>query len=123
MAEYTPRYMPGASQTRTASASITAGNLLIVSGSGTVAPSSGASAAYVGVAGNDAASGAQVTVYSGGVQKIVTGTGGVTAGQTVEASTSGTVVAHTNGTNDGNIVGLALTTATAGNVADIQMER
>jgi hypothetical protein len=115
--------MPGAAQTWTASAAITGGQLLIVSGSGTVAPSSAASASYIGVAGNDAASGAPVTVYTGGVQRIVAGTGGVTAGNTVEAAAGGTVVAHTNGTNDGNIVGLAVTTATATNVAYIQMER
>ena len=123
MAEYTPRYMPGAAQTWTASASISAGQLLVVSGSGTVAPSSAASGAFLGVAGNDAASGGTVTVYTGGVQKIVAGTGGVTAGNTVEAAASGTVVAHTNGTNDSNIVGVAITTATATNVAYIQMER
>ena len=123
MAEVTPRYAPGAAQTWTASAAITGGQLLIVSGSGTVAPASGASAAYIGVAGNDAASGAPVQVYTGGVQRIVAGTGGVTAGQTVEAAAGGTVVTHTNGTNDGNIVGLAVTTATATNVAYIQMER
>jgi hypothetical protein len=122
MAEYTPRYMPGAAQTWVASATITAGQLLVVSGSGTVAPSSAASPAFIGVAGNDAASGANVTVYAGGVQKIVA-TGTVTAAQSVEAATAGTVATHTLGTNDGNIVGVAVTTATAGNVAYIQMER
>lgn len=122
MAEYTPRYMPGAAQTWVASATVTAGQLLIVSGSGTVAPSSAASQAYIGVAGNDAANGANVTVYAGGIQKIVA-TGTVTAGQSVEAATAGTVATHTLGTNDGNIVGLAVTTATAGNAAYIQMER
>lgn len=123
MAEYTPLYMPGAAQTWVASATITAGQLLVISGSGTVAPSSSATESYLGVAGNDAANGANVTVYTGGIQKIVAGTGGVTAGNTVEAATGGTVVAHTNGTNDGRIVGVAVTTATATNVAYIQMER
>jgi hypothetical protein len=93
-----------------------------VSGSGTVAPSSAASASWIGVAGNDAASGATVTVYAGGIQKLVA-TGTVTAAQTVEPATAGTVATHTNGTNDVNIVGVAVTTATAGNVAYIQMER
>lgn len=122
MAEYTPRYMPGAAQTWTASATIAAGNLLIVSGSGTVAPSSAAAATFIGVAGNDAASGAQVTVYTGGIQKLVA-SGTVTAGNTVEPAAAGAVATHTNGTNDGNIVGLAVTTATNGNVAYVQMER
>ena len=96
--------------------------VLIVSGSGTVAPSSAASQAFIGVAANDAANGAPVNVLCGGVQKLVA-TGTVTAGQSVEAATNGTVATHTLGTNDGNIVGLAVTTATAGNVAYIQMER
>lgn len=122
MAEYTPRYMPGAAQTWVASATVTAGQLLIISGSGTVAPSSAASESYIGVAGNDAANGANVTVYTGGIQKL-TASGTVTAGNTVEAAASGAVAAHTNGTNDGRIVGVAVTTATTGNVAYIQMER
>lgn len=122
MAEYLPRYKPGQAQTRTASAAITGGNLLIVSGSGTVAPSSAATAAWCGVAANDAASGANVTIYAGGVQKLVA-TGTVTAGQSVEAAAGGTVATHTNGTNDVNVVGVALTTATAGNLVDVLMAR
>lgn len=123
MTEYLPRYAPGKAQTRSASSAITGGNLLIVSGSGTVAPSSGGSLAWCGVAANDAASGDQVTVLSGGVQRLVAGSGGVTAGQTVEPAASGAVVAHTPGTNDLYVVGLALTTATAGNIVEVQMER
>ena len=56
MAEYLPVRSPGQALTLTASATITAGQLLIVSGSGTVAPSSAASQSWLGVAGNDAAS-------------------------------------------------------------------
>ena len=122
MAEYTPRYMPGAAQTWTTSASVSAGNLLVISGSGTVAASSTATESFIGVAGVDAASGAQVTVYTGGIQKLIA-SGSITAGNTVEAAASGAVAAHTNGTNDGRIVGVAVTTATNGNVVYVQMER
>ena len=59
MAEYLPIHTPGQSMTSTASATITGGQVLVVSGNGTVA-------------------------------------------------------AHTNGTNDFNIVGVALTTAAGG---------
>jgi uncharacterized heparinase superfamily protein len=122
MAEYLPLHQPGKSFTRQASAAILAGQLLVVTGSGTVGPASAATAAFVGVAAFDAASGDNVTVYAGGIQRLVA-SGTVTAAQTVEAAASGTVATHTNGANDVNIVGLALTTATAGNLVEIQFER
>jgi hypothetical protein len=123
MAEYLPLHKPGEAITRTASATITAGQLVSVSGSGTVAPSAAADVGWLGVAAFDAASGATVTIYCGGTQRIVAGTGGVTAGSLVHAGAAGTVVAHVNGTTDSAITGVALTTATATNLAEIQMER
>lgn len=123
MAEYLPLFKPGQAITRSASASITAGQLVSVSGSGTVAPSGAGDVAWLGVAAFDAASSADVTVYTGGTQRINAGTGGVTAGQLVHAGASGTVVTHTNGTADYEIVGLALTTATAGNPVEVQLAR
>ena len=123
MAEYLPLYDDGDAITLSASATITAGQLVSVSGSGTVAPSSAADAPWLGVAGFDAASGAAVTIFCGGVQRIVAGTGGVTAGQLVHAGASGTVVTHTNGTNDYDIVGVALTTATATNLVEVKLAR
>jgi hypothetical protein len=63
-----------------------------------------------------------VTVFLSGVQRCVA-TGTVTQGQTVEGATAGTVATHTNGTNDFNIVGLALTTATAGNLVEVAFLR
>jgi predicted RecA/RadA family phage recombinase len=122
MAEYLPLYLPGKAITRVASATITGGQLLIVSGSGTVAPASAASASWIGVAANDAANGDNVTVYCEGVQRIAA-TGTVTAGQLVEAAASGTVATHTNGTNDFNVVGLALTTATAPALVEVDFLR
>lgn len=123
MAEYLPLQAPGKAFTRTTSGVVAAGNLLSVSGSGTVAVSAAADATVIGVAAFDAASGASVTVYAGGVQRLVAGTGGVTAGQFVHAGATGTVIAHTNGTTDYLIVGLALTTATATNLVEVQMAR
>jgi hypothetical protein len=64
-----------------------------------------------------------VTIFAGGVQRLVAGTGGVTAGQLVHAGATGTVVTHTNGTSDYAIVGVALTTATAGNLVEVQFDR
>jgi predicted RecA/RadA family phage recombinase len=123
MAEYLPLHQPGRSFTRQASATITAGQLVSVSGSGTVAPSAAVDVPWVGVAAFDAASGDNVTIFTGGVQRLVAGTGGVTAGQLVHAGASGTIVAHSNGTSDYAVVGVALTTATATNLVEVQFDR
>lgn len=122
MAEYVPLHQPGKAITRQASAAITGGQLVIVSGSGTVAPGGAASAAWLGVAGFDAASGDQVTVFTEGVQRLVA-SGAITAGATVEAAAAGKVATHTNGTNDVNIVGVALTTAADGALVEVSLLR
>lgn len=123
MAEYLPLHQPGKAITRAASGTIAAGNLVSVSGSGTVAQGAAADATWLGVAAFDAASGDNVTVYCEGVQRLVAGSGGVTAGQYVHAGATGTVIAHTNGTTDYLIVGLALTTATATNLVEVSLLR
>lgn len=122
MAEYVPLYMPGAAITLPASATITGGQLVVISGSLTVAPSSVATHSWLGVAGFDAVSGDQVTIYCEGVQKF-TATGSITAGGNVEAAATGTVAAHTNGTNDQNIVGVALNTVTTGQTVYVAVAR
>lgn len=122
MAEYLPLHLPGKAFTRQASAAITGGQLVIVSGSGTVAPSTAATHAWLGVAGFDAASGDAVTIFAEGVQRI-TATGSITAGQLVEPATAGTVAAHTNGTADYNVVGIALTTVTTGQLVEVDLLR
>jgi hypothetical protein len=122
MAEYIPAKEPGRDFTMTTSAAVTAGQLVRVSGSGTVAPTSAASADWLGVAGQDAGSGVKVTVFTGGVQ-LLTASGSITAGANVEGAASGQVASHTNGTADANIVGLALTSATNGNPVQVQLIR
>lgn len=117
MTQYLPLH-DGQAVTRQASATITAGQLVVVSGSGTVGPGSAATHSWVGVAGQDASSGDTLTVHIGGVQRLVA-SGGITAGATVEAAAAGKVATHTNGTNDVNIVGVALTTATDGNLVEV----
>lgn len=123
MAEYVPLFKPGRAVTRQASAAITGGQLVRVSGSGTVAPTSAASHDWFGVAGHDAASGQQVTVFLGGVQRLAC-TAAITAGANVEGAASGQVATHTNGTNDFNIVGLAMSTTTAaGQLVEVDFVR
>lgn len=116
MADYTPIYSGGRLPfTSTASAGITGGQLVAVSGTGTVGPAAADSAAVVGVAAHDAATGAQVTVHPlvGVVHELVAGSGGITAGAGVKVGvTSGAVLALAAGTFDLR-VGIALTTASA----------
>jgi hypothetical protein len=123
MADYLPLHEDGHQITRAASGTITGGNLVSVSGSGTVAQAAAGDPTWLGVAGFDVVSGNNLTVWCSGVQRIVAGTGGVTAGQLVQAGANGTVVSHTNGTNDFNVVGIALTTATATNLVEVKMAR
>lgn len=113
MAEYLPLSEDSDNFTHTTSGAVTGGQVLVVSGDQTVAASSAASAAVVGVALFDAASGARVTVSRAPTQLLIA-SGAITAGQTLEAAAGGAVAAHTNGTNDVNIVGVALSTASNG---------
>jgi hypothetical protein len=123
MADYTPVYLPGKAMTLTASAAITGGQLVEVSGSGTVAPTTASatpSAKVVGVAAFDAASGARVTVYARGTVHESTANAAITAGdQVASGAVAGTVKAlavaagaTTGDINNGrSVIGVALTTA------------
>lgn len=118
MADYVPLYLPGKAVNSTASATITGGQVVYVSGSGTVAPATAAANIPVGVAAQDAASGAYVGYFARGTVHRLTASGTVTAGDLVEAA-AGAVATHTVGTNDGRVFGIALTTATTGNSVEI----
>lgn len=115
MAEYVPLFKPGNSVPMTASAAIAAGNLVYVSGDGTIAKTAAASAKAIGVAAGDAAaSGDRVTVWGRGTIHRLTASGAITAGAPVEPAAAGAVAAHTIGTNDAYVFGIALTTAADG---------
>lgn len=122
MPDTLPVYKPGVSPVYTASAALTGGQLLEVTGSGTVGPAGAASTKCVGVAAFDCASGDRVTIHAGGVQRITAAAGGVTAGDVVAAGAVGTVAPIGAGAFAAKI-GIALTTAAAGAVAEIQMDR
>lgn len=123
MADYIPVYLPGTAVSMTASATIIGGQLVEVSGNGTVAPSTASatpSAKVVGVAGFDAASGQRVTVYARGTVHETTANGAITAGdQMASGAVAGTVkslaaaaaavAADIN--NARAVIGVALTTA------------
>ena len=118
--DYTPVYTGGVKPfTATTSAAVVGGNVLLVSGAGTVAPTAGASAVAIGVAAHDAASGARVTVWplANVMHELPVATGTVTAADGVTSSTSGGVTTAVVGTAAaaGTLIGIALTTAASPN--------
>lgn len=120
MADYVPLYLPGEAFTATASAAITGGKAVYVSGDGTVATATTAANLIIGIAAFDvAASGDKVTVFSRGTIHRLTAAGAITAGQVVEAAAAGAVATHTQGTNDVRVFGVALTTAADTALAEI----
>lgn len=103
----------------TASATITADQLLEVSGDGTVGPAGAASTAVVGIALAGAASAAPVRMLCFGPVFSLTSTGAITAGAKLAAGAAGVVATIGAGTFQ-QVVGTALTTA-AGNVVKVVM--
>lgn len=127
MPDYTPPYPIGRALTLTTSGAVLGGDLLVVSGSGTVAawvPAATPSTKAVGVAANDTPSGGRVTVWGFGPVHESIADGTVTAGdQVVAAATAGrqiktapAVTTPTAGdvTNTRSILGIALNTAADG---------
>lgn len=91
MADYTPVYIQGQIITLTASAAVKGGDLLVVTGSGTVAPfTPGASPAqnFVGVANEDTPINGRVAFYCIGPVHESIADGTVTAGDQVCTATS-----------------------------------
>lgn len=123
MAEHTPIYFCADRLPRTASATITGGQLVYVSGNDTVAPTSAATSAWLGVAANDAASGEQVVVYTEGVHQVAA-SGAIAAGATVIPAASGAVADQStpSAANDVQVVGVALSAA-ASNLVVIKLGR
>jgi hypothetical protein len=103
----------------TASATITADQLLEVTGDGTLGPAGAASAAVVGFALAGAASAAPVKALMFGPVLSLTSSGAITAGAKVVAGAAGVVTTIGANTFE-KIVGTALTTAAA-NVVRVVM--
>jgi predicted RecA/RadA family phage recombinase len=121
MTDYLPKHAPGDTITRIASAAITGGQVVVVSGPKTVAPSAGADVKFLGVAAHDAAIGQEVTVFKGGIQRPKA-SGAITAGDQVVTAAAGRVI--TSGAPAaGTQVGIAQTTATDGQQVDVDFNR
>lgn len=117
MAVYAPVWFPGDRFTSTTSAAVTAGQLLYVSGDNTVAPTTAATAAWIGVAEADAASGAAVSIYTEGIHELAS-SGAITAGDLVISAAAGAVstIGSATATTDSQIVGKALAAAASNKV-------
>lgn len=112
MADYAPIWLYADQITGTASADITGGQLLVVSGDDTVGPAGDAAdVTVVGVAAQDAASGARVSYCPRGKVHETTTAGAVTAGNGVSAGAAGTV--DDDGGSD-PLLGVFLTSAASG---------
>lgn len=121
MPEYLPITKPGQAETSKASAVITGGQVVAVSGDGTIAPAAAASTAVIGVAAFDAAQNDNVTYFSGGTQNCLA-SGAITAGSPVIAGAAGTVVASAT-PPAGQQIGVAKTTAADGARVRVQWTR
>lgn len=121
MADYTPVYENGSLPfTMTASAAVTGGQVVIVSGVGTVAPSSAASGVVAGVAAQDAAINARVAVWPiPGLVHETPATAGLTAGNSLVSAASGGIdaLALATAAAAGTLIGTALNTVTGTNKA------
>lgn len=97
----------------TASATVTGGQVLAVSGSMTLAPAAANSAAAIGIAVGDAASAAVVRVYVPAGVWTGTSSGSITAGDKLVTGAAGTVATIAANTFE-KIIGTALETVTTG---------
>lgn len=107
MSDHLLKFTPGQSVTFTASATITGGQVVEVSGDRTVAPGTAASTKAIGTAAHDAASGESLVVHIAGAVDTATSAAAITAGAEVEAAASGKLQTATTG----RVLGVALTAA------------
>lgn len=104
----------------TASADLSAKQYYIVdaSGDGTVTVAGSAGQAVLGVLQNDPESGQVALVRTNGVSKVKVGTGGLTAGDLVQAAADGTAIAASTGDY---VVGMALNTGAEGTYVAVSL--
>lgn len=113
MSDYLPVKADGDEITFVAASAITGGQVVYMTAAGTVATTTAATDAVLGVAAFDAGTGDNVTVYCEGVHEL-TASGSITAGATVASAASGQVAAFGAGTNYAQVFGRAITSASNG---------
>lgn len=111
MADYLPKFKPGAAVTFTASADVTGGRLVELTGNRAVGPAGADAVDVIGVAGFDAVAGESVTVYCRptGVHQLVA-SAAIAAGAKVIAAAGGKAATIGAGANP---IGIALEAAAA----------
>lgn len=113
MGDYVPKYAPGSDVTYAAGAAITGGQVVYLSAAGTCLLTAAAHANVLGVATRDVATGEQVSVTRGGVQRCVPGAA-ITLGDPLKSAASGRVVTFVVGTDADTLrIGYALQAASA----------
>lgn len=117
---YSPLLLPADNVPAVASAAITGGQVVVISGPNTVAPSAGASASVLGVAAADTPSTAQLVVYTEGVHPL-TASGTITAGDPVISAAAGAVATIASDTTYSHVIGKALTSATNGGTVNVRL--
>lgn len=114
MADYVPLFDPGDEFTMSATAAVTGGQVVEITGTRAVAPTGGASVKVAGVALFDALVGSSMTVMSAGVHELIA-SAAINAGDLVTSAAAGQVASFGAGTNYAQVIGRALTTAAAAN--------
>lgn len=115
MSDYLPLFQDGDKIPVVTSAPVTAGQVLVVSGSNTVAASSAAAIAVGVAAYDDTVGGNQIVAIRSGVC-VLTASGSIAAGDAVIPAAAGAVATIGSDTNYNHVVGQALNTAASGKV-------
>lgn len=120
MGDWRPKFKPGQAVTRSATGTITGGNLVTVAGAVAVADS----VTWLGVADKDVTTGLPFGVLRGGVQYLVA-SAAIAVGAPVKCAAAGKVVTYVDGTDAQlRLVGIALDAAAAdGDVIAVAMAR
>lgn len=116
MADYIPLFPDASAITYTAKTAVIGGRLVEVAGDRQISHAAASSTKTVGIAGQDAAEGETVTVYSEGIQRPIAAQK-VSAGDRVSAAADGKVAP--GGTPE---IGTALTAAAAGSIVQIKLD-
>ncbi len=124
MADYTPTMPSEDPLTYTVGATaVTGGQVVALSAGNTVIPTTGASAAVVGIALYDAPVVGRVAVSRGGIQRPTAGAS-IAVGDGLKSAASGQVAVWVSGTDSPNLLlGFASEAATSGNALDAQWTR
>lgn len=124
MADALWKFKPGQAITRTVGATAVIGGRLVSTSAGTVIPAAAADRNWLGSASRDGATGQQVGVLCGGVQRL-TASAAIATDVLVKCSSAGQIVTWVVGTDAYELaVGLALEAAAgAASVISVKMIR